>query len=70
MENTENIVKLDLRSFQQMCEDICHLKARCRELSKENLELKCEIADMKFTRNYLTSEEAGKAFAKELLGGA
>jgi hypothetical protein len=23
---------------------------------------------MKFTRNYLTSEEAGRAFARELLG--
>ena len=69
-ENIENIVKLDLRSFQQMCEDICNLKARCRELSKENLELRTEIADLRFTHNYLTSEEAGKAFARELLGGA
>jgi hypothetical protein len=24
---------------------------------------------MKFTRNYLTSEEAGKAFAQSLIGG-
>ena len=27
-----------------------------------------EIKDMKFTKRYLTSEEAGKAFARELLG--
>ena len=41
---------------------------RCRDLSKENEALKLEIKDMKFTRKYLTSEEAGKAFARELLG--
>ena len=44
------------------------LKLRCSELSKRNMELESEIADMKFTRKYLTSEEAGKAFARELLG--
>ena len=44
------------------------LKIRCSELAKRNHELECEIADMKFTRNYLNSEEAGRAFARELLG--
>ena len=45
------------------------LKHRCSDLSKRNLELESEIADMRFTRKYLTSEEAGKRFAQELLGG-
>lgn len=63
-----DFIKVDLKSFQSMCKQIDDLKARCKELSKENLILKNEISDMKFTRNYLTSEEAGKAFARELLG--
>ena len=44
------------------------LKLRCSELSKRNMELESEVADMKFTRKYLTSEEAGRQFARELLG--
>ena len=44
------------------------LKMRCSDYSKKIGELESEIADMKFTRKYLTSEEAGKAFARELLG--
>lgn len=44
------------------------LVKRCRELSKANSEMSLEIKDMKFTKRYLTSEEAGKAFARELLG--
>ena len=43
-------------------------KMRCSKYAIENQELRDEIADMKFTRKYLTSEEAGKAFARELLG--
>ena len=43
------------------------LKFRCHELATRNLELESEVADMKFTRKYLTSEDAGKAFAQELL---
>ena len=46
------------------------LKQRCRQLTAENQTLKLEIKDMKFTRNFLTSEEAGKRFAEDLLGGA
>lgn len=49
-------------------EEVTRIKARCRELSLENHDLSMEIKDMKFTRKYLTSEEAGKAFARELLG--
>lgn len=45
------------------------LKIRCSNYCLENKKLSEEIADMKFTRKYLTSEEAGRQFAKELLGG-
>ena len=64
----------ELKGFIESSEELCKtnflLKQRCRELSTENESLKLEIKDMKFTRNYLTSEEAGRQFAKELLGGA
>ena len=97
-ENNENIIKLDIKSFVDMCQkietltaqneqlkdenetlfetneilikEIRDIKAKCSELSKENISLKLEIKDMKFTRNFLTSEEAGKKFAESLLGGA
>ena len=62
----------ELRGYIESCEELCEqnfiLKQRCRTLTAENQSLKLEIKDMKFTRNYLTSEEAGKAFARELLG--
>ena len=45
------------------------LKLRCSDYSLRISKLENEIADMKFTRKYLTSEEAGRQFAKELLGG-
>lgn len=44
------------------------LVKRCRELAKANQKMSVEIKDMKFTRDYLTSEDAGKAFAQDLLG--
>lgn len=44
------------------------LRFRCATYSRKNMELEAEIRDMKFTRDYLTSEDAGKAFARELLG--
>ena len=44
------------------------LKFRCSDYSKTINELEAEIADMRFTKNFLTSEEAGKMFARELLG--
>ena len=86
---TENIIKLDLKSFQDMCKTIEELtkenqdlkldndflqkqnnalKMRCSSYCLQVRDLESEIADMKFTRNYLTGEEAGKAFARELLG--
>ena len=67
-------LKLENDFLQQ---ELTHFKAkslacmqRCRTLGIENESLKSEIADLKFTRKYLTSEEAGRQFAKELLGGA
>ena len=96
--NNENIIKLDIKSFVDMCQkietltaqneqlmdenetlfetnellikEIRDIKAKCSELSKENISLKLEIKDMKFTRNFLTGEDAGKRFAESLLGGA
>ena len=44
------------------------LKFRCSDYSKTITELEAEIADMKFTKNFLSSEDAGKMFARELLG--
>ena len=46
------------------------LKLRCGKYCLQISDLESEIQDMKFTRKYLTSEEAGKRFAQELLGGA
>jgi len=102
-ENTEKIVKVDTKSFQDMCQKIINLekenkqlrkdhqvlgseltyfkeyaadleeevnllKNRCRTLTCRNHDLELEIKDMKFTRKFLTSEDAGKRFAQELLG--
>ena len=44
------------------------LKLRCSDYSLRIGKLETEIADMKFTHKMLNSEEAGKAFARELLG--
>ena len=49
MENIENVIKIDLNSFQSMCKQITDLKARCRELSEENLILKMENSDLNLT---------------------
>ena len=45
-------------------------KLRCGKLAIQVRELECEISDMKFTHKMLNSEEAGRQFARELLGGA
>jgi len=47
---------------------ISALKFRCHDQSKHIMELESEIQDMRFTRKMLTAEEAGAAFARELLG--
>ena len=44
------------------------LKMRCSKYCLHVKDLESEIADMKFTHKMLNSEEAGKAFARELLG--
>ena len=44
------------------------LKLRCGKYSLRITDLESEIQDMKFTHKMLNSEEAGKAFARELLG--
>ena len=44
------------------------LKLRCGKYAVENRKLTEEVNDLRFTHKYLTSEEADKAFAQELLG--
>ena len=44
-------------------------KLRCSKYSLRIQELESEVADLRFTHKYLTSEEAGKAFAESLIGG-
>ena len=58
-------LKVD-NDFLQRQNNAC--KLRCSKYAIENQQLRDEIADMKFTRKYLTSEEAGRRFAQELLG--
>ena len=60
---------------QDLKEENTHFKARnfslakrCKELASENHDLQMEIQDMKFTHKMFNSEEAGRAFARELLG--
>ena len=63
--------KNELRGLIESCEELAKtnfiLKQECRSLTAENQSLKLEIKDMRFTRKYLTGEEAGKQFAQELL---
>ena len=42
-------MKTEQREVQYMCSQISDLKARCKELSQENLLLKHEIADLRMT---------------------
>ena len=44
------------------------LKMRCSNYCLQIRDLESEIEDMKFTRKYLTAEEAGRQFARELTG--
>ena len=46
------------------------LKMRCSSYSLRISDLESEIKDMKFTRKYLPSDEAGRRSAQELFGGA
>ena len=42
-------MKQENREVHYMCRQITDLKARCKELSQENLILKSEIADLRMT---------------------
>ena len=44
------------------------LKLRCSKYCLQISDLEAEIKDMKFTHKMLNSEEAGRAFARDLLG--
>ena len=61
------LLQLD-NEFLQRQNNAC--KIRCSRYALQVRALEEEVADMKFTRKYLTGEEAGKRFAQELLGGA
>ena len=67
-------IQLEIQALQEendfLRKQNAALKLRCSKYAIENKELSDEIADMRFTRKYLTSEEASKKFAQELLGGA
>ena len=67
LEQENQDLKLD-NDFLQRQNNAC--KMRCSKYALENQQLRDEIADLKFTHKYLTAEDAGKAFAQELLGGA
>jgi hypothetical protein len=59
------LLQLD-NEFLQRQNNAC--KIRCSRYALQVRALEEEVADMKFTRKYLTAEDAGKAFARELLG--
>ena len=60
-------LKVD-NDFLQRQNNAC--KMRCSKYAIENQELRDEIADLRFTHKYLTAEEAGRQFARELTGRA
>lgn len=71
----------ELTYFKEYCADLENevnrkermingLKLNNSSLTIERRELIAKIQDMQNTRKYLTAEDAGKAFARELLGGA
>jgi len=43
-------------------------KLRCSKYAIRIREMESELADLKFTREFLTAEDAGKALAQEFLG--
>ena len=82
-ENRElTFVNIEATGFQDICDRFAELekenkflekqnralKLRCGKYSLQITELESEIQDMKFTHKMLNSEEAGRAFARELLG--
>ena len=85
-DNREEItfIKVEANSFQELCDRLAELenenkflkkqnnalKMRCSKYCLEISDLETEINDLKFTQKFLNSEEAGRRFAEELLGGA
>ena len=65
LEEENKNLKID-NDFLQKQNAAC--KMRCSKYALQVRELESEIKDLRFTHNYLTSEEAGKQFAQELLG--
>ena len=83
-ESNLTFIKIEAKGFQNICDRLAELenekeflqrqnkalKLRCSKYAVENKDLESEIAELRFTHKYLTSEEAGRKFAEELLGGA
>ena len=65
LEEENKSIKLDNDFLQRQN---TALKLRCSKYAVENRELTDEINDLRFSHKYLTAEEAGKAFARDLLG--
>jgi hypothetical protein len=73
-------IKIESTGFTDLCNRIAELeqenefldkqnkalKLRCGKYCLENKELRNEIEDLKFTKNFLSSEDAGKMFARSL----
>ena len=76
LENTENIdaMRQQIETLENKNEFLqkqnTALKMRCSNYCLQVKALEDEVADLRFTHNFLSSEEAGKMFAKSLLGGA
>ena len=57
----------ELTYFKELCVE---LEEQVNNLTSENVNLKARNLALSKRVNWLSSEEAGKAFARELLGGA
>jgi hypothetical protein len=75
-----HFIKIEATGFQDICDRLAGLeqenefldkqnkalKLRCGKYCLENKELRNEIEDLKFTKNFLSSEDAGKMLARSL----
>ena len=71
-ENTQlkadnKVLSNELTYFKELCVE---LEEQVNNLTSENVNLKARNLTLSKRVNWLSSEEAGKAFARELLGGA
>ena len=83
MKEKLHFIKIEAKGFQDICDRLAELeqenefldkqnkalKLRCGKYCLENKELRSEIEDLKFTKNFLSSEDAGEMFASDF-GGA